>query len=161
VQHVVVIGKADVLPVRAIHMDMAAAAQRAGRERRGDIHRIEIIYLPLFGNHPLAVVKIVLPVGIRMLRAVDKYVLIFRRMDGHHPNMCAVCGAINHLHLTRVDINPLDGFTGKGRPGRTNVKDQPLAVCGPGAGVGELMVAGSESDLFHEDTLMRGCRIRV
>jgi hypothetical protein len=34
VQHVVVIGKADELPVGAIDMDVAAAAQRAGRVGR-------------------------------------------------------------------------------------------------------------------------------
>ncbi len=157
----VVIGKADELAVRAEDVHVAAAAQRAGGEGRGNIHCIEIAYLPLCSNHPLAVMKIVLPVGIRMVWAVDKDVLIFHRMYGHDPNMRAVCGAINHLYFTRFDVNPLNGVAGKRCPGRADVKDQPLAVCSPGAGVGELMVAGSEGDLFHEDTLMRGCRIRV
>ena len=82
-------------------------------------------------------------------------------MNGHHADMRAVSRAINHLYLTRRDIDPFDGFTGERRTGRAHVVDQPLAVRRPGIDVGQLVVAGSEGDLFHEDTLMRSYRIRV
>ena len=48
----VVIGKADQLPVRAEDMYVAATAQRARSIGRGDIHRIQIAYLTVMRNHP-------------------------------------------------------------------------------------------------------------
>ena len=64
-------------------------------------------------NYPLAMMKIVVPVRIRVFRAVDKDVFLLRGMNGHHANVRAVSGAINHLDLARNNINPLDGFTGE------------------------------------------------
>jgi hypothetical protein len=56
---------------------------------------------------------------------------------------------IEDLDITRIDINPLNSLSAKGRPGWTNIKNQPLAIRRPGAGIGKLMMAGSKGDLFH------------
>ena len=112
----VVIGKADQLPVRAEDMYVAATAQRAWSIGRGDIHRIQIAYLTVMRNHPLAMMKIVAPVRVRVFRAVDKDVFILCRMNGHHANVRAVRSAINHLDLARAYVNSFDGFTGERRP---------------------------------------------
>ncbi|MNZ81195.1 hypothetical protein D3C78_998540 [compost metagenome] len=157
----VVVGKADKLAVGTKYMDMAAAAQRTGRVGRGDVHCVEIFYLRVLHRHTAAMMKIVLPARIRIFRAVDKYVFVIGRMNGHHANVRAMAGTINHLALACFDIHTFNGFAGKRRAGRTHVKHQPVAVGSPGIDIGELMMAGSESDLFHEDTLMRGYRIRV
>ena len=160
-QHMVVVGKADELPVRAKNVNVAAATQRPRRVRRGDIHRIKIAHLAVVRNHSLTMVKIILPVCIRFFRAVDKNIFVLRRMSGHHADMRAVSRMVDHLNLARNDIDPLNGFTGKRRAGRADIIDKPLAVWRPDVDVGELVVAGSEGDLFHENTLMRGYRIRV
>lgn len=52
VQHMVVIGKADELPVRAKNVNVGAATQRTCRVRRSDIHRIKIAHLTIVRNHP-------------------------------------------------------------------------------------------------------------
>lgn len=114
-EHVVVIGKADEQAVRAEDMDVASAAQRARSVRRSDIHRVQVAQLAVMRNHPLTMMKIVVPVCIRIFRTVDKHVFLLRGMNGHHADMRAVSGAINHLHLTRADVDPLDGFTGERR----------------------------------------------
>ena len=112
-QHVVVIGEADELPVRAKDVHMAAAAQRACGVGRSDIHRVKIAHLTVTGNDSLTMMKIIVPVCVRVFRAVDKDVFVLCGMNGHHANMRAVSGAIDHLHLTRSDIDPLNGFAGK------------------------------------------------
>ncbi len=112
-QNMVVIGKADELPVWAEDMYMAAAAQRAGGVRRGDIHRVQVAHPIAIRNQALAMMKIIVPVCIRVFRAVDKDVFLLRGMNGHHANVRTVSSAINHLDLARNNINPLDGFTGE------------------------------------------------
>ncbi|MNV12877.1 hypothetical protein D3C71_1034980 [compost metagenome] len=82
-------------------------------------------------------------------------------MNGHHADVRTLFSAIDHLGFARFHVNPFDSFTGKRRAGWSHVKRQPVAVRRPGVDVGKLMIAGSEGDLFHEETLMRGYRIRV
>lgn len=108
-------------------MDVAAATQRACGVRRGDIHRIKIAHLTIVRNHP-AMMKIVVPVCIRVFRAVDKNIFFLHRMNGHHADMRAVSRTVDRLNLARTDIDPLNGFTGKRRAGRADIIDKPLAV---------------------------------
>jgi hypothetical protein len=82
-------------------------------------------------------------------------------MNGHHANVGALLRAIDCLYRAGVDVDPLNRLPGEGGPGRTDVKNQPLAVRSPDARIGQLMMARSKSDLFHRATLMHGVRIRV
>ncbi len=129
-QDMIVISKADELPVWAIDMDMAAA-QRARRIRCGDIHRLKVVRRALIRHHAAAMVKIILPVFIRVFRTMYKDVFIHRRMDGHHTNMRPVFRTIEDLYGPGLHINPFNRLSGKGGSRRTNVKGQPLAVRSP------------------------------
>ena len=149
VQYVVVIGKADELTVGAIDMDVAAAAQRAGRVRGGNVHGVQILDGPLKGHHPAAMMKIILPLRIRLLGAMNKHIALLGWMHGHHANARALRGMIDGLHSTAVYVHSLNGFAGERRAGRADVEHQPLAVGGPGAGVSELVVARGKGNLFH------------
>ena len=117
--------------------------------------------ISLPGDHAATMVEIVMPALVRVFRAVDKDIFIYRWMNGHHANVRALSGTVEDLNLSRLDIHPLDGFAGKRGARGTNVKDQPPAVRRPGARVGKLMMTGSKGDLFHKHTLMRDFRIRV
>jgi hypothetical protein len=99
-------------------------------------------------------VKIIMPVSIRVFRAVDKNVFLFMRMNGHYANVCPLFRLIDNLNGARMDIDAFNGFTGKRRAGGAYIKHQPLTVRCPGVNIGELMVARRASDLFHADTLM-------
>ena len=147
-EHVVVIGKADKFAVRAENMHMAAAAQRAGCIGGGNIHRIEVVRFALPGDHAATMVEIVMPALIRVFRAVDKDIFIYRWMNGHHANVRALSCTVEDLNLSRLDIHPLDGFAGKRGARGTNVKDQPPAVRRPGARVGKLMMTGAKVTCF-------------
>lgn len=76
-------------------------------------------------------VKIILPVCIRVFRAVDKNIFVLRRMNGYHADMRAVSRTVDRLNLARTNIDPLNGFTGKRRAGRADIIDKPLAVWRP------------------------------
>ena len=71
---------------------------------------------------------------------------VYRR---HHADVRALRGTINGLHRAAVYVHSLYGLAGERRAGRADVVHQPLAVGGPGAGVGELVVARSKGNLFH------------
>ena len=142
-------------------MDVAAAAQRAGRVGGGNVHGVQILDSPLKGHHPAAMMKIILPLRIRPLGAMNKHIALLGWMHGYHAHVRALRGTINGLHSTAVYVHSLNGFAGKRCAGRTNVEYQPLAVGSPGINIGKLVMTGSKSDLFHDDTLMRDLRIRV
>ena len=148
-QHMVIIGKADELPVRAEHMHMRTAAQRAGRIRRGNIHRVEVLRNAVFDDHTATVMKIVMPLRIRVFRAMDKNVFFRQRTDGHHAHMRARRCTVNHLNRAGMDVNALNGFAGKRRAGGTHIKRQPLTVRRPGMDIGQLVMARCEGELFH------------
>jgi hypothetical protein len=62
-------------------------------------------------------VKIIMPVSIRVFRAVDKDIFLFMRMNGHYANVCPLLRLIDHLNGARMDIDAFNGFTGKRRAG--------------------------------------------
>jgi len=150
---VIVIGKANVLPVRAKDMHVRATAQRAGRVGRGDIERIKIGCTPLCGYHAATMVEIVLPRLIRIFRTVNKHILLRFRVNGHHADMRAIRCGIDHLNVAGVNVDAFDGFAGKGGAGGAHIEHQPLAVRRPGVDIGQLVIARGEGELFHESTL--------
>ncbi len=91
VQHMIVVGKTDQLAVGAIDMDVAAAAQRRG-VRGSDVHGVQILDGILKGHHPAAVMKIILPVRIRPLGAVNEHVALWVGCTVTTPT-CAPCVA--------------------------------------------------------------------
>ena len=109
----VVIGKTYVFAVWAINVDVAAAAQRAWSKRWRNIHGIQIMGFALIAHHPATVVEIVLPVLIRVLRAVDKHIPIGGRMHRHHADVRSQARPINHLNLSTFHVHSFNGFTGK------------------------------------------------
>ncbi|MNN53757.1 hypothetical protein D3C81_1685340 [compost metagenome] len=92
---------------------------------------------------------------------MNKHIPFVVWMYRDHADVRAINRTINHFRFAIMNIDAFNGFTGKRRAGRTDVKNQPLAVRRPGLGVSELMMAGGKSDLFHKGTLMRVGRIRV
>ena len=80
---------------------------------------------------------------------MNKHIAILGWMHGHHADVRALRGTINGLHRAAVYVHSLYGLAGERRAGRADVVHQPLAVGGPGAGVGELVVARSKGNLFH------------
>lgn len=112
-QHMIVIGKAHPFTVRAEYMHMATTAQRAGSKRRSNIHGIQVMGDAVFQHHAATMVEIILPACVRVFRAVDKHMLCFLRVYRHHADIRTPGRPVEHIHLPRLDINPLNGFTGK------------------------------------------------
>lgn len=101
-----------------------------------------------------------MPALVRVFRAVDEDIFIFRWMNGHHANVRTLSGSVEDLNFSRIDIYPLNRFASKG--GLRDERQKPATGCPPsGAGVGKLMMTESKGDLFHKDTLMRDFHIRV
>lgn len=138
--HVIVVGKAEAAAVRTENVHMAAAAQRAGRIGRGDIQRVEgdgQLAIRFADDHPAAVVKIILPGAVRVLRSVNKGIARRRiGADRDHADVGAVLGAINHLHRAAGDVDTLDAEAGERGAVRTHVISQPLAVRRPDVDIG-------------------------
>ena len=95
-------------------------------------------------------VKIVLPLGVRVFRAVDKHVSFFRRVHRDHADVRAFTRTINHLNITAMYVHAFNGFTGKRGARRADIEDQPLTVRRPGSGISKLMMARRKGDLFHD-----------
>lgn len=74
-------------------------------------------------------VEIVMPALVRVFRAVDKDIFIYRWMNGHHANVRALSGTVEDLNLSRLDIHPLDGFAGKEAP--EDERRKPATGCPP------------------------------
>lgn len=74
-------------------------------------------------------VEIVMPALVRVFRAVDEDIFIYRWMNGHHANVRALSGTVEDLNLPSIDIHPLDGFAGKEAPeGRTSKTSHRLSA---------------------------------
>ena len=139
VHDVIVVGKAKTAAVRTENVHMAAAAQRRAC-RGGDIQRVEgdgQLAIRFTDDHPAAVVKIILPGAVGVLRTVDKGITRRRiGADRDHADVGAVLGAINHLHRAAGDVDPLDAQTGERGAARAHVISQPLAVRRPDVDIG-------------------------
>lgn len=113
-QNVVIIGKTHQLAVRAKHMDVTAAAQRAPGVYGAVISiASRLVTPPRRCNNAPAVVEIVMPRLIRVFRAMNKHIVIVGRMHRHHTDMRALHSAINHLHVAGMHIDTLNGLARK------------------------------------------------
>ena len=136
---VIVVGKAKTAAVRTENVH---GCRRAARRacRGGDIQRVEgdgQLAIRFTDDHPAAVVKIILPGAVGVLRTVDKGITRRRiGADRDHADVGAVLGAINHLHRAAGDVDPLDAQTGERGAARAHVISQPLAVRRPDVDIG-------------------------
>ena len=108
----VVIGEAEAAAIRAENVDMATTTQCPWGIGWADIHRIQRyrqLSVWFRYNHNAPVMKIIVPVVIRMLWPVDKHIACRRvRANRYHTNIGTLLSAINHLNITSDAINPLN-----------------------------------------------------
>ncbi|CAH0296297.1 hypothetical protein SRABI106_03647 [Rahnella aquatilis] len=92
---------------------MCATAQGSGGKGGGNVHRIQrdgLFARGLSDNNSATVMKIILPAGIRIFRAMNKRITDRKiRADGHHSHMRAVFCLIKDFRLTGFDIHALNG----------------------------------------------------
>lgn len=112
-QYMVVIGKTQAAGIRAEDMDMRAAAQRPSliRRRNGEgIKRDGFITQAICHYRSTAMMKIILPLAIRIFRPVDKNIAQrFLRATGHHAHMRTRRCPINYLGFAAFQVYSLNG----------------------------------------------------
>lgn len=113
-EHMIVIGEAEVFTVRAPDVNMAAPAQCAWCPGRGNGHGIKVMGNTLFNDDATAVVKIIPPAGVGVFRAMNKNVAFGQPgVNGNNPHMGPLPGPVNHLGFTAFNMDPLNGLAGK------------------------------------------------